>query len=186
VAVVGATGGAADAQQWGLFDEDGNPLVEADTVLGVDVQADAGIANYPQQDGAFASYNKVQQPTNVKVTYGVSGSDEARFDLIDRLDVAKRSLKTYVLGMPEYSYPSVNVIHYAMRREVRRGLKLLQVEVLCEEVRILGRTYVRFGKSVNGSGTKAQGNLQATPLSDQPALAAKQADLSMPPATFLE
>jgi hypothetical protein len=166
VAEIGALGGTANAQEWGLFDEDGNPLVEADTVLGVEVQTSAQIANYPQQDGAFASYNKVQAPTTVKVTYAVAGSDDARFGVIDRLDVARRSLTTYVLGMPEYSYPSVNVVGYAIRRELRQGVRLLRVEVGCEEVRILGRQYVRFGRSVNSSGTKSQGNVQATPLED--------------------
>lgn len=149
---------------WGIFTEDGDSLVDADTVISVEIETDARISSYPQQDGAFASYNKVQLPTEVKVTYAVATSDDARAELVDKLDIARRSLTTYVLAMPEYTYPSVNVIHYGFRRTVKQGVKLLLVEVWCEEVRVLGREYVRFGKSVNSSGTKDQGNVQATPV----------------------
>jgi hypothetical protein len=166
MADIGALGAFTDTQQWGLFDENDEPLVDADTVLNVEVQTDAHVSNYPQQDGAFASYNKVQMPTSIKITYAVANGDDSRFDLIDKLDIARRSLKRYLLGMPEYSYPSVNVTHYGFRREIRQGIKLLRVEVWCEEIRVLGSKYVRFGKSVNSQGTKAQGNLDATPIAD--------------------
>ena len=148
------------ATDWGLFTDDGTPLVQADMVLSVEFQGDAHISSYPQQDGAFMSYNKVQVPNQIKLTYGVANSNDARSALVNALDVAKRSLTLYMLAMPEYSYPSVNVIHYAFRRTAKQGARLLQVDVFCEEVRILGRQYVRFGKSINSAGTAAQGNLQ--------------------------
>lgn len=153
-----------DWREWGLFDENQNPVIPADLVAGIEFQSDAHISNYPQQDGAFASYNKVQIPNAFKLTFFVGGSDEARADVLDAADTAKRSLKTYIVGMPEYSFPSVNVTHFGARREARQGVKLLRLEIWGEEVRILGRSYLRQSRSSNGEPTKAQGNIQSTEL----------------------
>ena len=47
--------------QWGIF-LDGDPVVVADNVLTFGFKKSARISKYPQEQGAFASYNKVATP----------------------------------------------------------------------------------------------------------------------------
>jgi len=59
--------------QWGIYDMSGAPVLTASSVAGMEYARDWRVSNYPQEQGAFASYNKVKTPFTAKVTFLVGG-----------------------------------------------------------------------------------------------------------------
>lgn len=118
---------------WGIFGPGGAPILPADSVGSVEYQQDYQISDYPQEQGAFASYNKVQVPYQAKVTY-LLNQDRAEFLNVIGQQLASLSLVT--VTTPEVSYANANLTHYGYRRTSRAGVTLIEVEVWCEEVRL--------------------------------------------------
>jgi hypothetical protein len=118
--------------QWGIFDQGGGPVLLADAVAELDYDRGYDVSNYPQEQGAFESYNKVQEPYESKVTL-LSGL--TRFQLFSILEPACASLQLVSIVMPETSYPSANLIRYGFRRNYRSGVTLIAVDVWCKEIR---------------------------------------------------
>ena len=131
---------AAYPPQWGIFSQNGQPLIAvADIALSVESVAaiqysrDYQISDYPQEQGAFASYNKVQLPSQSKITFIVSESREPFLNLIED---AVASLELVVIVTPEVQYESANLIHYSYLRDGRSGVTMLKIEVWAQEVRV--------------------------------------------------
>ena len=123
--------------QWGIFGQGGEPILVTDSVYSVEYVRDYRISDYPQESlggmaSSFQSYNKVQTPYQAKVTFLVGVS---RIAFLNTVEAAVASLESVTVVTPEVSYPSANLTHYTYRREAKNGVKLLRVEVWCEEVR---------------------------------------------------
>ena len=65
-------GFALGGPQWGIWDQNGQPLLVADSVSDIEYAHDYHISDYPQEQGAFESYNKVQMPFQAKIGFFVS------------------------------------------------------------------------------------------------------------------
>lgn len=120
---------------WGIFDsQSGAPVLEADSVFSVEYARDYHISDYQQENGAFASYNKVQVPFQAKVSFL---ANQLRFNFLATAEPACASLGLVTVVMPEFAYPNANLVHYGFRRTARNGKTLILFDVWCEEVRIL-------------------------------------------------
>lgn len=121
--------------QWGIYDaRSGSPVLEADSVFSVEYARDYHISDYQQENGAFASYNKVQVPFQAKVSFL---ANQLRYNFLATAEPAVASLGLVTVVMPEFAYPSANLTHYGFRRTARSGKTLILFDVWCEEVRIL-------------------------------------------------
>jgi hypothetical protein len=118
---------------WGIFDSYGNPVLISDSVAAVEYQRDYDISTAPQEQGAFMSYNKVQNPFTAKVSLL---SNRTRSYLLNVLEAATESLQLVSVYTPEVAYPSAVLTRYGLRRTVRNGVTLIQVDVWVEEVRV--------------------------------------------------
>jgi hypothetical protein len=146
--------GAFGAPSWGIFRRDGSLAITADSVVGVDIGRDWRIASHPVEAGGFGSYNKVATPFDVRVILTASGSDANRANLLAQVDAACASLALFTVITPEFFYPSANLVSYRLRRSADRGVKLLQVEVGVEEVRIANPTQFTKGEGADTSAAK--------------------------------
>jgi len=120
--------------QWGLF-LDGAPAVVADSVQAFGFRKSFSISTYPLEEGSFESYNKVQRPFTGRLRFMTGGSIADRKALLDSIDAAVDSLDLFDIITPEEIYTSVNPIAYDYDRSAVRGLGLLSVDVICEQVR---------------------------------------------------
>lgn len=146
--------------QWGIFDaQSGAPILQADAVYSVEYARDYHISDFPQENGAFASYNKVQVPFQAKVSFL---ANQLRFNFLAQAEPAVASLGLVTVVMPEFSYPSANLTHYGFQRTARSGKTLILFDVWCEEVRILpsatsaSTTQSAATQSPNGASAGAQ------------------------------
>lgn len=151
--------GIGGAPQWGIF-KDNKPVLVSDSVGSVEYTRDYQISDYPQEKGAFASYNKVQVPYQTKLSFLIGAT---RKDFLSALDAAVKSLDLVTVVTPEIFYDSANLMHCNYRREAQHGVTLIRVDVWCEEVRIVAGPEFSDSKSTNGAGADVSGQTQPVP-----------------------
>lgn len=135
--------------QWGIFKNDNTPVLETNSVLSVEYARDYKISDYPQEKGAFQSYNKVKVPFQAKVTFIIS---DLRQDFLRNVERAVDALDFVTVVTPDVQYPSANLTHYDYRRQ-KENASLIAVTVWCEEVRIAGQT--QLTNTNTGSNVKS-------------------------------
>ena len=126
-------GSSFGPQRWGIYGQNAQPVLVAESVAAVEYTREYDISDYPQEQGAFESYNKVQTPFQAKVTLL---SNQTREQLLNTLEPIVYSLALVSVVTPEVSYPSANLTRYSLRRTVQSGVTLVAVDIWCEEVRV--------------------------------------------------
>jgi hypothetical protein len=158
----------ASPPQWGLFGQDGSPVLTWSSVKGIDYRHDFRISDYPQEQGAFESYNKTITPFLAKIVFLIGPPLSLRAAFLQQAEQVVASRDLVVVVTPEIQYPSANPTSLSYRRYVKDGITLLQVEIMCEEVRVLGSAQLSNTVSVNGAATQQNGIVQAgAPLTSQ-------------------
>jgi hypothetical protein len=142
--------------EWGIFNQNGGPILTADSVFGFEYTREHVISKYPQEKGAFESYNKVRVPYQAKFTFLISGSNGNRAQLFETLETVVASLDLVTVVSPEVSYGSANVYRHSYKREATAGAKLVKVDVWCEEVRVVTADQETTGQPKNIKATDAQ------------------------------
>ena len=127
--------GVFSGPQWGLF-LDGQPAVVSDNVVAFEFKQDFRISNYPVEQGAFESYNKVKIPYDVRLRFSTGGSVADRQAMIDSVDAIIGSTDLFDAVTPEKVYQNLNPVHQDIRRTARDGVGLLVIDLFCEEVRV--------------------------------------------------
>lgn len=171
--VLGLLGGP----QWGLFTATGYPAFgaassgiasaltnlltgSAVSIGDIEYRLDHRIATAPQEQGAFLSYNKVSTPFNGRVTYIVSGQPAQRAAFLAQVASVQADTSLLTLVMPEYSYPSCNVVHNDLRRSAKQGVTMFMVDIWVEEVRVTGTSAFSNTQSPNTAGQVNGGTVQ--------------------------
>jgi len=124
------------APVWGLFDADGVQALQPDTFLGIEFRNSSRLSDYPLEQGAFESYNKVANPFDLVVGMAIGGSEAARTDFLARLRAMEDDLNLYTLVTPEEVFESVNLERYDYSRKQHNGATLLTVNLYLKEIRI--------------------------------------------------
>lgn len=148
------------APQWGIFDAGGALVIEPDTIRSVELRADASIADYPVEQGAFASYNKVQRPNAVRIVMSKGGAVSDRTDMLAAIETAKQSLSLYSAVTPEATYADMNVEHYNYARTESAGAGMLTVEIWLAEVRVTGESTFTAAQQPAGAANSNTGTVQ--------------------------
>lgn len=145
---------------WKILDANTSaPVIVPDTVPRFEYRGEARVSDYPVEQGAFASYNKVQVPFDVRMTMVCSGLNFAqkgaqalrnavglsigqnlmqRPDFLDTLDYMRLTTDLFVIVTPDKTYPNVSLEHFDYRRETTNGATMLIVEAWFREIRVSG------------------------------------------------
>jgi hypothetical protein len=142
--------GLSNTPQWGLFLANEAAIV-SDNVVSFEFKQDARISNFPVEDGAFETYNKVQVPYDVRLQFSTGGALSDRQAMLASIDAAIASTDLYDAVTPEKIYSSVNVVHQSIRRTSRNGVGLLVVDVYCEQVRVTATQQFASTQSATGA-----------------------------------
>ena len=144
--------------QWGLFLPGSSvPVVTADSVISFDYKRDWAISDYPVEQGAFESYDKVQTPFTTRLRFSAGGSASNRQVLLDSIEAIADTLTLFDAATPEAVYESVNVNHVDYRRTAMNGVGLLSVDVWCTEIRVTGTSEFSNTRSPSGSSPVSGG-----------------------------
>jgi len=149
----------ATAAQWGVF-QNGAAVVLADNVVAFDYKKDWRISNYPQEEGAFQSYNKVTMPYDARITMTKGGNNTDRQNFLKQLDAVAASFDLYDVVTPERIYSSANVSHVDYSRTSTNGVGLLTVDIWLTEIRVTATQQFSNPKNANSADPATPGTIQ--------------------------
>jgi hypothetical protein len=132
-----ALGGVQAARvTWGIFDRAGRLALEPDNIVVVEPTREFRIADYPIEEGGFASYNKVATPAVERVTLTKGGDVAARTAFLAAVERMLESLDLFSVVTPEAAYLNRNLVRRDLRRSAETGASLLSIELEMQEVRL--------------------------------------------------
>lgn len=126
---------AAPDARWGIY-LGAIPVIEVDSIVTLEFKRDYRIADYPMEQGAFESYDKVTTPydARLRMTMGGNTADRARF--LATLDGIAQSLKLYDVVTPEAVYHNANIHHVDYKRAATSGAGMIVADVWLTEIRV--------------------------------------------------
>jgi hypothetical protein len=128
------------APVWGVFDENNNLAVNADSVQGFDWRKENRIPNFPVQAGQFGTYNRVGLPSEESVILSKGSANgeglAARTRFLQEIDaiVAQSNISLYTIRTPEKSYVNVSVTRAEMSRRGVGNANYIDVELYFIEI----------------------------------------------------
>jgi hypothetical protein len=161
---------------WGVFNTAGARVINADNVMAFDYRAEWALANFPVQQGAFASYNKVTKPFDTSVVLTKGGSEADRTTFLNQCETVAGSLDLFNILTPEKQYIGVNGARMEMSRKEVKGAFFVVVELFFQRIEEVDAQYSTTGtqgtSTANASTPTAvppvnNGNVQAMPPTPQ-------------------
>jgi hypothetical protein len=150
----------AEPVKWGVFDAAHQPVAVADSVISFEYRNGSRISDYPLEQGAFASYNKVANPYDAKVRMVCSGSEAKRTVFINALEAASKSIALYTVVTPEVTYLNANIESWDYRRESSNGAHVIIADLHIREIRETATAAFSAPKSPSAADTQSQGQVQ--------------------------
>lgn len=158
---------------WGIFGQNGIPLLLSDNVTSVKHQNTSKVSNAPVERGSFASYNKVGDPYTVTVQMSKgSGGVFARGAFLGLLDTLANSTDLFLVITPEAVYPNMAITGYDYAREASDGARLLKVNIHLAEVRQVTVKYTKT-KSEGAQAQQDGGKVQPKPVQNNESILSK-------------
>lgn len=161
----------ASQPKWGIFNSANQPVLVADSVLNFDHRNEYRVSNFPVQQGAFASYNKVASPYEIVLRLVKSSDLEGRALFLQQLEAVSRTLDLYNIITPERIYEGVNMTRYEVTRRGSGGAYFLtEVDVFfCQIVQVAAQystsqAATRNAEQPNARPSVSQGIVQPQQL----------------------
>lgn len=148
--------------QWGLY-LDGAPALDYNSTIDFEFTQDWIIADYPVEGGSFESYDKVQEPWDIKIKISSAGDPVSRAELITQLDVIGNSLSLYDFLTPEKFYQSCSVRHIDIRRTATNGVGMIIANIYLQQIRLSATTTYQDTYNPSNAGQQGTGNVQGVP-----------------------
>src|SRR5690348_2017993 len=125
--------------QWAIYaNGTSDPAIEPDSFVGIEFRGEARISDYPVEQGAFDTYNKVQVPREIRVKLACSNEAMPRGDFLSQLEAMKQGIDIYDISTPDLLYESFNLTHYDYTRRSTNGVSMIVADCWFEEVRQTG------------------------------------------------
>ena len=125
-----------------------------------DYVQDNPIANYPQENGAFQSYNKTTLPWEIRLRVCSGGSVSTRQAFLYTCQAIAASYQLFSVITPEMVFSSCNCTHISWRRAARGGNTLIQVDLSFAQVPVINATSFLNTLMPGDSGQQAIGAVQ--------------------------
>lgn len=155
--------GISPAPQWGIFDDDGAAVIVGDSCKAVEYIKEYEISNYPIEEGSFRSYNKVETPFQVKLTFTKGGTTSDRSIFLAQCQrLVENREDFFTVITPEASYLNTSATHYDYRRSERSGAGLLTVDMWMTQVREAPAPAFTQTKDPSGENPVNGGSVQAS------------------------
>ena len=121
--------------QYQLFAEIGGDSLSFDSVIQMSHSNTGKALSNPIEEGSFASYNKVQDPTKTQVTLAVQGLPSTQDAILQKLDEWQSEAIKITFTTPAASYDSRTLEGYDYSRTVTNGANMLIIQLRLVEVR---------------------------------------------------
>jgi hypothetical protein len=112
------------------------PLTIPSSWLSFAPKYDTALSDYPQEQGAYAVYNKVIRPRTIDVTMTKTGSDVTRFAWLAAIEQqeANNPLQLYTMIAPQGVYTDYTMGAMSYETRTERGQNLLYLNIRFQEI----------------------------------------------------
>lgn len=178
------------AASWGVFDSNGNKVINPDNIYAFDDRQEWRLSDYPVQRGAFSSFNKVIVPFEDSLRMTKGGSLTERRAFLKSIDAIAGDTNLYSIRTPEKTYLSVNILRTELLRRSSEGAYFLEVDIffrnIVEQTAQYSTAAANTADAQNSAALPAvnQGNVQAVPLTSAQSSTAAQAANAIAQAPF--
>jgi hypothetical protein len=133
------------------------------STVSFDFAQDWPISNYPQEQGAFQSYNKVTLPYDIKLRMTCQGDEATRQAFLNTcIAIANAPAPTvFDIQTPEIVFTSCSATHISWRRESDHGATLIVVELWFQKIAVTSSTTFENTQQPGDASPQSLGNGQA-------------------------
>lgn len=164
---VGIVLGLLSTPPWGIYQK-GKPIIVPDSIISVNFKKEWRVSNYPQENGAFQSYNKVNTPYDVRIRMTKGGTVAERGAFLQLAQAIADSMQVYDITTPEATYQNANVHHYDYTRSGQSGAGLISVDFWLVEIRVTTAPQFSNTAAASAAGVYQNGTVQALPAGVPP------------------
>lgn len=97
---------------WGLYDAEGNAIAEFTRFYSFDRTGESRITEYPVEEGAFASANKVNSSATIRVALAKDGNWPEISAAIDAIEAARLGTALLTVTTPFKTYAGYNLVRF--------------------------------------------------------------------------
>lgn len=151
--------------KWGIYDQNGIPIGGTSSSLWsgvasifggpilstnhVEYRKETKVSDFPTEGGRFATYNKVELPSQPMVALAMSGSESQRSQFLTAIDTAVKTTDLYSVVTPDATYINHTLERYNYSRRTQRGANMLVVEIFLKEARDVSAKYATAKPAIN-------------------------------------
>jgi hypothetical protein len=127
--------GNGQAQDWAIYDENGNEALPFSSLLSFDIKDDGKVVSDPVEQGSFASYNKTSSPHEINIEIATEGTSEDAEKTLTALTKLREEPIKITLATPSESFPGLTLESFSYSKQASAGYNLLVVKLKLVEVR---------------------------------------------------
>ncbi len=134
------------------------PILVPDNFSKFQFKNEWNVTTAPVQEGAFAAFNKTNNPFEITLRMTKGGSVADRQKFLDKLDTIAASLDAYKIVTPERTYLRCNITSYRVTRDGPKDAYFLtEVEITFIEIREVAAQYTNTAANTqNAKNPSAQ------------------------------
>jgi hypothetical protein len=125
-----------------------------------DFAQDWPLSNYPQEQGAFQTYDKVTLPFDVKLRLACGGSTSVRQAFLSTCLAIGNSFALFDVVTPEMTFTSVNCTHLGWPRRATDGNTLIKVDLYFLEIPVTATASFSNTQQPGGAAPQSLGPVQ--------------------------
>jgi hypothetical protein len=142
---------------WGVFDATTlKSVLNADSFLSFRGKGATKLVDFPIQNGAFNTYDKVRIPGTVTLRISKSGTVSDRAALLAQVNALLASITLYSVVTPEQTYTNMNMEDFELVRDDQRGAFFFtQLDLNFREIRPVTAVYTTTTSAPDLSNAQA-------------------------------
>lgn len=152
-------GGAPNV--WGIF-LDGAQVFDYESFATFEFSKDFLIADYPVEPGSFQSYDKVEEPAEIRVTLTSGGDEASRNALLQDVLAAVGTTDLYDVVTPNGVFVGFNIRHADYKQTANSGLGMLIIRLTLQQIRVSASATFQNTQQPGDAGRVGNGNVQPT------------------------
>lgn len=137
-----------------------NILPVAASTVEFQFKQDWPISNYPQENGAFQSYDKVTLPFDVKLRLVAGGSAPNRQAFLQTCLGIANSMALFDIVTPEIVFASMNCTHIDWDRNAARGVSMIAVDLWFQQIPVQAAATFTNTQQPTNAAQQSIGNVQ--------------------------
>ena len=124
-----------DKPKWGLINENYEDLVPFQTIVKLSIVDESKVVTTIIENGSFASYNKVEQPSRIQLTAILSGDSSEQQASLAILRTYKKVTDIVGVLTPFEYYDNLNITGITVERSIQNGATQTFVDLILDEIR---------------------------------------------------